>query len=150
MAAVLTTEVRHYLERHRVGHLATADGAAQPHLIPVTFALTEDAIVFVIDEKPKAAHGTRPKRMRNMLANPRVAFLVDHYDEDWSRLTYALIVGRAEIVVRPGPAYADALIHLRARYPQYRSIDLTPERNPVVRITPERIHRWSAAPAGKE
>jgi PPOX class probable F420-dependent enzyme len=150
MAAVLTTEARRYLEQHRVGHLATADGAARPHLIPVTFALTDDAIVFVIDEKPKAAHGTRPKRMRNMLTNPRVAFLVDHYDDDWSRLTYALIVGRAEIVARPGPAYTDALTHLQARYPQYRDIDLTPERNPVVRITPERIHRWSATPAGKD
>lgn len=144
MAAALTTEVRRYLERHRVGHLATADGAARPHLVPVTFALTADAIVFVIDEKPKAAHGTGSKRMRNMLANPQVAFLVDHYDDDWTRLTYALIVGRAEIVARPGPPYADALVHLRARYPQYRDLDLTPERNPVVRIVPERIHRWSA------
>jgi PPOX class probable F420-dependent enzyme len=144
MGAALTAELRQYLEQHRVGRLATADGAGRPHLVPVTFALTEDAVVFVIDEKPKRAHGTAPKRMRNILANPRVAFLVDHYDDDWNKLTYALIVGSAEIVARPGAAYAGALSRLRTRYPQYRDLDLTPERNPIVRITPERIHRWSA------
>jgi len=145
----MTAELRSYLEGHRVGHLATADGDARPHLVPVSFALTDDAVVFVIDEKPKRTHGTGLKRMRNILANPQVAFLVDHYDDDWSRLAYALIVGSAEIVARPGPAYADALARLRARYPQYRDLDLTPERNPIVRITPERIHRWSAAPPSR-
>ena len=145
MAAALSAALRSYLELHPVGHLATADGAGQPHLVPVTFALTDDAIVFVVDEKPKRAHGTALKRMRNILANPQVAFLVDDYDDDWTRLAYALIVGRAEIVAAHGPAYADALARLRARYPQYRDLDPAPERNPVVRIIPERIHRWSAA-----
>ena len=150
MAAALTAALRSYLERHRVGHLATADGAGRPHLVPVTFALTDDAVVFVIDEKPKRSHGTALKRMRNIVANPQVAFLVDDYDDDWRRLAYAMIVGRAEIVATSGPAYADALARLRTRYPQYRDLELTPERNPIVRITAERIHRWSAAtPPGR-
>ena len=38
-----------------------------------------------------------------------------------------------------------ALVLLRARYPQYRAMALDGPEHPVVRITPERIHRWRAA-----
>lgn len=141
----LDTEVRTYLEAHRVGHLATADRSGQPHLVPVTFALTGNAVVLVIDEKPKRTHGSFLKRMRNIRANPQVAFLVDDYDEDWNRLSYILMLGRAEIVDSAGPVYADALARLAQRYAQYRCGQLTPGRNPVVRISPVRVHRWQAA-----
>jgi PPOX class probable F420-dependent enzyme len=134
------------LQQARVARLATlgVDGAVR--LVPICFAVVDGWVVSAVDHKPKRTGQLR--RLDDVRASGRATLLVDHYDDDWSRLTYALIVGRAEIVARPGPAYADALIHLRARYPQYRSIDLTPERNPVVRITPEQIHRWSATPAG--
>jgi PPOX class probable F420-dependent enzyme len=144
MATLQDPALRAYLEAHRVGHLGTADVHAAPHVVPVTFALATDAIVFIIDEKPKRAHGTRLKRMRNIVANPHVAFLVDDYDENWDRLGYALLRGRAEIVDRAGPTYGDAVLRLRARYPQYERMDPTPKRNPVVRITPEHVHWWRA------
>jgi PPOX class probable F420-dependent enzyme len=127
-----------------VARLATADAAGQPHVVPITFALSGGAIVFVVDEKPKRTHGTGLKRMRNILANPCVAIVVDHYDDDWTRLAYALILGRAEIIAAPGRAYAEALARLRARYPAYRRMALRPARNPVVRIRPLRIHLWEA------
>lgn len=38
--------------------------------------------------------------------------------------------------------YARVLELLRERYPQYRLMDLTFSRNPLVWITPTKIHAW--------
>ncbi len=146
MATVLTVDLRRALEAHRVGHLATADAAGRPHLVPITFAISHDAVVFVVDEKPKRTYGRRLKRVRNILANPQVAFLVDDYDEDWRRLGYTMIQGAAEVIDTSGPIYDEAIACLRQRYVQYRDMRLTPARNPVIRISPERVHRWEAKP----
>lgn len=145
MVSMLTGDVRAYLESHRVGHLATADHEGAPHLVPVVFAVMDNDIVFVVDEKPKRAHGRALKRLRNIAVNPRVAFLVDDYSEDWSRLCYVLVQGDAEIIDDTGELHDRALGHLRARYAQYRDMRLTPGRHPVVRIRPVRVHRWQAA-----
>ncbi len=144
MTTVLNAPLQRRLERHPVARLATADASARPHLVPITFALVGDALVFVVDQKPKRAGGTALKRVRNILANPHVAVLVDTYDDDWSRLEYVLIRGRADVIDRHAPAYDDALAALRARYPQYRGIDFVPERNPVIRIRPIAVHWWRA------
>jgi PPOX class probable F420-dependent enzyme len=99
-----------------------------------------DVIVFVVDEKPKRA-GKTLKRMRNIAENPTVALVVDVYDEDWRRLEYALVHGRAEVVQDLGERHS-ALDALRERYPQYRSMPLDAPHNQVVRITPARVHHW--------
>jgi PPOX class probable F420-dependent enzyme len=70
-----------------VARLATTGPAARPHLVPVTFALDGDRIYTVVDAKPKATMNLR--RLRNIRADPRVAVLADHYEDDWSRLWWA-------------------------------------------------------------
>ncbi|MCH8962088.1 MAG: NTP transferase domain-containing protein [Bacteroidetes bacterium] len=65
----------------RTGHLATADQAGVPHVIPVCFAVEGDVIYSVLDQKPKRTSLTRLRRVRNILANPQVALVVDHYED---------------------------------------------------------------------
>jgi PPOX class probable F420-dependent enzyme len=144
MPRPLTPAERRELESHRVAHLATADGQGRPHLVPIAFAIAGEAIVSVIDEKPKRVHGTALRRIQNILVNPRVAFLVDRYDDDWERLAYTMVRGHAEVLAAAGPEYDTAITALRARYVQYRDLPLAPVRNPVVRIWPERVHHWRA------
>ncbi|MGH6878994.1 MAG: TIGR03668 family PPOX class F420-dependent oxidoreductase, partial [Rhizomicrobium sp.] len=103
--------------------LATADSAGVPHLVPVCFALGDDALYTAIDDKPKRAR--LPKRLGNIVENPLVCFLCDHYDEDWSRLGWVMIRGRAEML-REGPEFDRALDLLRTRYAQYASMRLSP------------------------
>ncbi|MGH7829076.1 MAG: pyridoxamine 5'-phosphate oxidase family protein, partial [Candidatus Binatia bacterium] len=74
--------------------------------------------------------------------NPNVAVVADDYSDDWSRLAYLLIQGRADVVEK-GETHERALRLLRAKYPQYREMPL--EERPVIRITPERIVSWSGA-----
>lgn len=125
----------------RVARLATADATGQPHVVPVCFAVDGTAIYIAIDEKPKRAapHGLR--RVRNILANPRVALIVDHYEEDWRRLRYALVTGTAQ-VIDSGPDHRRAIVRLREKYPQYRAMRL--EDRPVVKLSPHRVVGWAA------
>jgi PPOX class probable F420-dependent enzyme len=143
MGAVFTPQARALLERARVARLATADAKARPHVIPFCYALDEEAIVFVVDEKPKA-EGRTLKRIRNLGENPSVALVVDHWDEDWSQLEYVLVQGEA-VIVDDEKIWARALARLRDRYPQYREMALDPARNPIVRITVRRVHHWRAS-----
>lgn len=130
------------LQTYRTGHLATADAAAVPHVVPICFVYDGHAIYSAIDHKPKRSTGYRMKRIRNMLDNPRVAFLVDHYDEDWEQLAYILVRGTASILEH-GPERQHALHLLEAKYPQYRQRQLAKDIGLVVKIVPETIRHWT-------
>jgi PPOX class probable F420-dependent enzyme len=140
----LGADARAFLARHRVAHLATADPAGAPHVVPLCYALDGETLYFVVDAKPKRRSGVALKRMRNLLANPAVAFVVDDYDEDWSALAYVLVRGRAAVVTDAAEA-GRALASLRAKYPQYRAMALDGPEHPLVRITPEHVHVWRAS-----
>jgi hypothetical protein len=54
-----------------------------------------------------------------------------------------LVHGEAHVVEDP-KEYMLALRNLRDKYPQYRSMVLGFERNPMVRIVATRVHVWGA------
>jgi len=138
----VSDEERAFAEQHRVAHLATTDAAGAPHVIPICYALIGELFYFVIDEKPKRTR-TGLKRLRNIAANPHVALVIDDYDEDWTRLAYLLVRGRATLVGET-TEYDTALAVLRERYPQYRAMRLSFETHPLVRIVPDQRHLWRA------
>ena len=125
-----------------VGHLATADAAGRPHVIPFCFACDGERIYSVLDAKPKRGSVRGLRRVRNILENPSVSVVIDHYESDWSNLWYLLVPGRAELL-EPGAEQADAIALLRAKYPQYREMDL--DDSPVIKITPERATGWAGS-----
>ena len=149
MTAVLDRAARAFLARHRVAHFATADATGVPHVVPLCYARTGDRLYFVVDAKPKQPGGLALKRMRNLAENAAVALIVDDYAEDWTRLAFLLVHGRAAVVTDKRERER-ALVALRTRYPQYRSMALRGPEHPVVRITPKRAHLWyAAAPAAR-
>lgn len=127
----------------RIARLATADAEGRPYLTPVCFVQSGERIYIALDAKPKSVAPTRLKRVRNVMANPNVAFLVDRYSEDWTRLSYTLISGTAALV-EPGSAEHDGAISLlRGKYPQYREMPI--EREPVIAISVVSTHSWQYA-----
>src|SRR5215469_5225256 len=132
-----------FLIAERVARLATADQSGAPHVIPICFWFDGGQVYFAIDEKPKRRRGLELKRMRNIAENPRVAVVIDHYEEDWSQLGYVLIHGHARVVEDP-EEYLLALRALRDKYVQYRGMTFTPEKNSIVRIDPVSVHAWGA------
>jgi PPOX class probable F420-dependent enzyme len=130
----MTDRERCFLTGQRVGRLATADQDAVPHIIPVCFALSGDALYITIDEKPKRQPDAKLKRLRNIAENPAVAILFDRYDEDWTRLGWVLLHGRAEILA-DGVEHDAAQALLRARYPQLAQMRIAHRAVIVIRIT---------------
>jgi PPOX class probable F420-dependent enzyme len=138
MQEVINERQRGFLDRSRVGHLATADRSGAPHLIPVCYATDGRSLYITIDEKPKRKD--RPlKRVRNIIENPQAAFVVDRWDEDWRRLGWVMLRGAAEIL-EAGPEHDQAQGLLIARYPQYRTMNLA--GLPVIALRIARASDW--------
>ena len=136
---MLSARERHFLDTQRVGRLATADSGAVPHVVPVCFGLSNDVLFITIDQKPKR-EGARPlKRLRNIADNPQVAIVFDRYEEDWRRLAWVMVHGRAEILTA-GSDHDRAQALLRSRYPQLAAMQI--EQLPVIAIHIERVTSW--------
>ena len=133
---------RGLLDRARVGRLATADASGEPHVIPVVFALDDDHLYTPLDDKPKKADRRRLKRVRNVAENPRVAIVVDEYDEDWTSLAWVLVRGTARIV-ESGHEHDRGVALLHQKYRQYASMPLT--ERPIILVTPTHVASWRAA-----
>jgi len=136
---MLTEGERRFLADRRVAHLATADRSAHPHVVPVCFTLANGTLYIAIDEKPKRQSGTALKRLRNIIENPAVAVIADRYDEDWARLGWVMLRGRAEILTH-GTEHDDAQALLRSRYPQLEAMQIV--RHPVIAVRIERTTSW--------
>lgn len=138
---------RRFLEGQRVAHLATADASAAPHVVPICFALIDDVLYVAIDEKPKRGEPRQLRRLKNILENPRVAIVADLYDDqDWSKLGFVLVHGSARIL-DGGTEHAAALAVLRAKYVQYRTMEL--EDRPVIAVDIERTRVWGQMADGE-
>jgi PPOX class probable F420-dependent enzyme len=129
---------RRLVEQARVARLATVRRDGSPHLVVVTFALVGDAVVTAVDEKPKSTRALQ--RLANIEHQPSVSLLVDHYDEDWSRLRWVRLDGTAEVV--RDERRSDLVAPLVAKYPQYQR---EPPLGPVVVIDVRRVVAWSAS-----
>jgi PPOX class probable F420-dependent enzyme len=122
----------------RVARLATTDPDGRPHLVPIVFALDGETLYTAVDKKPKRSKKLR--RIENARARPDVTVLIDHYEEDWNRLWWIRLRGRAR-VLEAGKEREHALALLQEKYPQYRD---EPPDGPVLAIDVVDIREWSA------
>jgi PPOX class probable F420-dependent enzyme len=122
----------------RTAKLATTDPDGRPHLVPIVFALDGDTLYSAVDRKPKRSRTLR--RIENARARPEVTILVDHYTEDWERLWWIRLRGRAR-VLDDGPERERALDLLAEKYPQYHQ---APPDGSVLAVDVEEVRTWSA------
>jgi PPOX class probable F420-dependent enzyme len=125
------------LTRARVARLATTDPDGRPHLVPIVFAFDGDTLYSAVDQKPKRS--SKLRRIENARARPDVTVLVDHYEEDWSRLWWIRLRGQAR-VLDEGEERAHALALLAEKYPQYRT---EPPLGPVLAVDVTDVRDWS-------
>ena len=129
------------LYESRVARLGTADRAGQPLVVPVCYVFDGRLCFSALDSKPKRVAATELRRVRNIAENPRVSLTVDRYDEEWSRLCWVIVEGRADILT-DGSERAGAVDLLRDKYAQYRALGLDRDTATVIRISPERTLHW--------
>ena len=142
-APLLADDAWRFVERARVARLATASKDAAPHVVPVVFAALDGKIYIPVDGKQKK-DVERLKRLDNIRENAQVSFLVDHYEDDWAKLGFALIFGSATIIhaEADAEAYEKAAVLLREKYAQYRG-PITIHAW-MIEITPHRAASWGA------
>jgi PPOX class probable F420-dependent enzyme len=122
----------------RVARLATLEEGGPPHLVPFCFVLAGDTLYSAVDRKPKRTG--RLRRLDNVRARPDVTVLVDAYEEDWSRLWWVRLRGRAR-VLEGGDEHDHALALLRGKYAQYGE---QPPTGPVLAVDVREWRGWSA------
>lgn len=142
MKSLLTDEARAFLQGARAARLATADSQGAPHIVPVVFAVANGKIYVPVDGKQKK-DAERLKRLDNVRENGKVAFLVDHYEDDWANLGFVIVFGSAAVIhAETDAAYDAAAEALREKYAQYRG-DIELHRW-MIEITPGRAASWGA------
>jgi PPOX class probable F420-dependent enzyme len=133
------------IDKATVARLATVDSECMPHLIPVVFVFDNDCYFIPIDEKTKRSKPENLKRVKNIQQNPNVALLIDEYNEDWTKLYFIMIQGKASIV---GGKESDqnelALLEkahklLSGKYVQYQKIGIGEY---VIMIVPQKVITW--------
>lgn len=109
-------------------------------MVPVCFTWAGDVIWTAIDSKPKSTDELQ--RLKDIARDSKTAFIVDRWDEDWSKLSWLQARGTATVIEESEQA-SKAYAALKDKYPQYR--DLAVE-GPVIRIDVDRWIGWSATP----
>ena len=130
-------ELRRRFTSARVARLATVTPDGAPHVVPIVFALVDDVVYTAVDDKPKRTQ--RLQRLTNLRAEPRCAVLVDHYEDDWSRLWWVRADGVASVLEAPQQDHP-GLVALVQRYGNY---ERQPPSGPLVAITVARWTGWS-------
>ncbi len=136
----LETFARTVIDKARVARLATADDKGQPHLVPVVFVFDQESFFIPLDEKSKRVRLGKLRRVRNIQENPNVALLIDEYSDDWRKLFFVMILGKASIIgneQRKLLARAHKLLY--AKYPPYRRVGIG---DSCIMIDPQKVISW--------
>jgi len=132
----------------RVARLSTVDLECKPHLVPVVFVYDNDHDFYFIpiDEKTKRSRPENLKRVKNIKENPNVALLIDEYNEDWTKLYFIIIHGKASIIGGKKKLGQNEMSFLkkahkslRNKYPQYKKIGVGEH---VIMIMPQKVIAW--------
>ena len=125
------------LRSARVARLATTDANGAVHLVPICFAVVGDHAVSAVDHKPKRT--TRLQRLADIEATAVATLLVDHYDEDWARLWWVRITGRATVEPQGSVLDTEGRDALVAKYEQYHD---HPPVGPLYRVHFDTVRSW--------
>jgi PPOX class probable F420-dependent enzyme len=143
---VLTDDDRALLTAARRAVLATIAPDGHPRLVPVCFVIdpVRPVVYTPLDDKPKAVDDpTALARVRDIAGDERASVMVDRWDEDWTRLAWLRLDGRAALLAPDDARHPEIVLALRSKYPQYATHRL--DDRPLITITIERATRWSAA-----
>ena len=144
----------------RVARLGTVGDDGVPHLVPCCFAVdgldgldvldgidgpnSHDALAVpvaysAVDDKPKRSAHLR--RLDNVGSHPVATLLVDHYEDDWSRLWWVRVDGPARLVDDDAERVRATRL-LREKYPPYAGHRLDAA---ILAVELRHWRSWSAA-----
>lgn len=119
------------LLRARRAYLATngTDGTAE--VTPVCFTWAGEAIWIPVESQ---------RRLRSAAGANRVTFMVDRWDEDWTKLSWLIAKGTATVL----PAGAEAERALDALVSKYQQYLKNPHEGSIIRLD---VESWKGTDA---
>jgi PPOX class probable F420-dependent enzyme len=136
------------INKAKVARLATVDSEGKPHLVPVVFVYDGEHYYIPIDKKTKQkpSEPEKLKRVKNIQTNPNIALLIDEYNEDWTKLYFVMVQGRALLISnKKGERENELLLFEKAhkllseKYHHYQNIGMGEY---VIMIYPQKIITW--------
>ena len=130
----------------KVARLATVDLECKPHLIPVVFVFDNDCYFIPIDEKTKRFRPEKLKRAKNIQQNPNVTLLIDEYNDDWTKLYFIMIQGKASIIGGKKLEKQNEVLLLEKAHnllsDKYHQYQKTGIGEYVIMIIPQKVITW--------
>jgi PPOX class probable F420-dependent enzyme len=140
--------VQTIIDKARIARLATVDSECKPHLVPVVFAFDGEYYYIPIDKKTKQepSKPEKLKRVKNIQTNPNIALLIDEYNEDWTKLYFVMIQGRASLISNKKAEQQNEILLLEKahkllseKYHHYQKVGIGEY---VIMIYPCKIMTW--------
>lgn len=138
---VISAKLKSLITDSSIAYLSTVSHKGHPHIVPICFVLLDQNFYSLLDNKPKNVQVLKLRRVQNIISNPKVALIVNHYEDDWDKLWHVLIKGNGSIVANELERRA-AIKSLKQKYEQYLHMDV--DLNPVIKIRPTNIVSWEA------
>jgi len=125
----------------KVARLATVDQKSHPYVVPVVFVFHENSFFIPLDEKVKTVNARKLKRVKNIEKNPNVTLLIDKYQNNWKKLSFLMIHGKATVIDGKNSKLMDKIHKLLiSKYPQYKKIGIG---NSCIMINPTKVTFWN-------
>jgi len=141
MSLKLNQKTMTLIKGAKVARLATVDQKSHPYVVPVVFVFHENSFFIPLDEKVKTVNARKLKRVKNIEKNPNVTLLIDKYQNDWSKLFFLMVHGRAIITDGKNSKLMDKVHKLLIlKYPQYKKIGVG---NSCIKINPTKVTYWN-------
>jgi len=140
MSLKLNQKTMTLIKGAKVARLATVDQKLHLYVVPVVFVFHENSFFIPLDEKTKTVNSRNLKRVKNIEKNPNVTLLIDKYQNDWKKLFFLMIHGKAKMI--DGDSKLMEKVHklLISKYPQYKKIGMG---NSCIRINPTKVTFWN-------
>ena len=94
----LNQKTKTLIKSSKVARLATVDQKSCPYVVPVVFVFHENSFFIPLDGKVKTVNARKLKRVKNIEKNPNVTLLIDKYQNDWKKLFFLMIHGKATVI----------------------------------------------------
>ncbi len=141
MSLKLNQKTMTLIKGAKVARLATVDQKSHPYVVPVVFVFHENSFFIPLDEKVKTVNARKLKRVKNIEKNPNVTLLIDKYQNNWKKLFYLMIHGKATITDCKNSKSMDKIHKLLiSKYPQYKKIGVG---NSCITINPTKVTYWN-------
>jgi len=136
----LNQKTKNLIKSSKVARLSTVDQKSCPYVVPVVFVFHENSFFIPLDEKTKNVNPKKLKRVKNIEKNPNVTLLIDKYQNDWKKLFFLMIHGKATVIDGKSSKLMDKIHKLLiSKYPQYKKIGIG---NSCIKINPTKVTFW--------